>query len=98
MRDTDTVSRLGGDEFTVILSAIEDIGRVERVAQHILHRLSEPFTLGDESVHVSASLGVAMYPDDAANGDDLLKNADQAMYAAKKEGRNRLLLGLLWLS
>ncbi|RJX32351.1 MAG: EAL domain-containing protein [Oxalobacter sp.] len=89
VRDTDTVSRLGGDEFTVILSAVEDIGRVERVTQNILHRLSEPFQLGNEQVHVSASVGVAMFPDDATTADDLLKNADQAMYAAKKEGRNR---------
>ena len=89
VRETDTVARSGGDEFTVILSAIEDIARVERVAQNILHRIAEPFRLGDELVHVSASLGVAMYPDDATSAEDLLKCADQAMYAAKKEGRNR---------
>ncbi len=89
VREYDSVSRLGGDEFTVILSAIEDIGRVERVAQNILHRLSEPYLLGKERVHITTSLGVTLFPDDATNADDLLKNADQAMYAAKKEGRNR---------
>jgi len=89
IREYDSVSRLGGDEFTVILSSVEDIGRVERVAQNILHRISEPYQLGKETVHISTSLGVTMFPDDATNPEDLLKNADQAMYAAKKEGRNR---------
>ena len=89
VRDTDSVARLGGDEFTIILSAVEDIGRIERVAQNILHRLSEPYRLGHETVHITTSLGVTLFPDDATNADDLLKNADQAMYAAKKEGRNR---------
>jgi len=89
VREYDSVSRLGGDEFTVILSSVEDIGRVERVAQNILHRLSEPYQLGKETVHITTSVGVTLFPDDATSADDLLKNADQAMYAAKKEGRNR---------
>lgn len=89
VRDTDAVARLGGDEFTIILSAVEDISRIERVAQNILHRLAEPYQLGKETVYITTSLGVTLFPDDAANADDLLKNADQAMYAAKSEGRNR---------
>ena len=89
VRETDFIARLGSDEFTLILCAIEDIGRIERVAQNVLHRIAEPYQLGQETVHVSASVGVTIFPDDANDAESLLKNADQAMYAAKKEGRNR---------
>jgi diguanylate cyclase (GGDEF)-like protein len=89
VRDTDTVARLGGDEFTVVLTELSDRTHVEDIAQKILDRLAEPFQLGDEVVYVSASLGITLYPNDADDIDTLLKHADQAMYAAKKQGRNR---------
>lgn len=89
VRDTDTVARLGGDEFTVILSEIQDPGCVERIVQDILTRLSEPFLLGEEMAYITTSIGITLYPDDAIEIDALLKNADQAMYAAKQMGRNR---------
>ncbi|TRZ66101.1 MAG: EAL domain-containing protein [Rhodocyclaceae bacterium] len=89
VRETDTVARLGGDEFTVILGELEDPSSVERVAQSILRKLSEPFLLGDEKAYVSVSIGITLYPEDASAVDTLLKNADQAMYAAKSQGRNR---------
>ncbi|MGV7208251.1 EAL domain-containing protein [Oxalobacteraceae bacterium A2-2] len=90
VRKSDTVARLGGDEFTVILAELgEDGGRVERIAQHIIDSLLQPFTLGQEQAFVSASIGITLYPDDAVQVDDLLKHADQAMYAAKGAGRNR---------
>ena len=89
VRESDTVSRLGGDEFTVILSEVEDERNVERVAQSILKILSEPFKLGDEVAYVSASIGITLYPNDATNVEDMLKNADQAMYVAKNQGRNQ---------
>ncbi|WP_394147549.1 EAL domain-containing protein [Shewanella atlantica] len=89
IRESDVVARLGGDEFTVVLSAIEDHKGVERVAENILSRLSEPFNLDNESAYISASIGITLYPDDAATIDGLLKHADQAMYAAKEQGRNR---------
>jgi len=89
VRETDTVARLGGDEFTVILSEIHDASSVERISEHILKRLSEPFQLGDEVAHVSASIGITFYPEDATDVEGLLKNADQAMYAAKQSGRNQ---------
>ncbi|WP_051937899.1 EAL domain-containing protein [Ferriphaselus sp. R-1] len=88
VRESDTVSRLGGDEFTIILDGLEDPGCVERIADAILQKLAEPFTLGDEVSYVSASLGITLYPDDAANQEELLRNADQAMYVAKNAGRN----------
>ncbi|HEU4853186.1 MAG TPA: EAL domain-containing protein [Telluria sp.] len=89
VRESDTVSRLGGDEFTVILTDMDAIARVEAIAQQILDVLQSPFQLGHEFAYVSASIGITLYPDDAQEIDDLLKHADQAMYAAKGAGRNR---------
>ncbi|MCU6500731.1 EAL domain-containing protein [Rugamonas sp. A1-17] len=89
VRKSDTVARLGGDEFTVILSELEGTERVEQIAQHIIDSLRQPFPLGQEQAFVSASIGITLYPDDALDIDDLLKHADQAMYAAKGAGRNR---------
>ncbi len=89
VRESDTVARLGGDEFTVILSEVNDTSNVERVAQCILKILAEPFQLRDEVVYISASIGITLCPDDASNVEDLLKNADQAMYVAKNRGRNQ---------
>lgn len=88
-RDSDTVARLGGDEFTVILTQLLDSKHVEGIAQDIINRMSEPFILGDDVVYVSASIGITLYPEDATDVEQLLKNADQAMYAAKNMGRNR---------
>ena len=89
VRQSDTVARLGGDEFTTIVSELEDVANVESVAQKIIAALSEPFHLGDEVIYLSASLGVTMYPADADNAERLIRNADQAMYAAKNAGRNQ---------
>lgn len=89
VRESDTVARLGGDEFTVILPAIADGGSAERVAQEIIDGLAISFNLSGQTVYVSASIGVAIYPDDAEEAEDLLRYADQAMYAAKNSGRNR---------
>jgi diguanylate cyclase (GGDEF)-like protein/PAS domain S-box-containing protein len=88
IRESDTVARLGGDEFTIILEELDNLDDVERVAQCILHSLAEPFSLADESIYVSASIGLTFYPNDASDIDTLIKNADQAMYAAKNQGRN----------
>jgi len=89
VRESDTVARLGGDEFTVILGELSDSRSVERVVPEILRMLAEPFQLGTEQVYISASIGITFYPDDGVEIDTLLKNADQAMYAAKSLGRNR---------
>ena len=88
VRQSDTVARLGGDEFTIILHELHGNSHIEKVAQKIISRLEEAFQLGDEVVHVSGSIGITLYPIDASDIDTLLKNADQAMYAAKKNGRN----------
>ena len=89
VRATDTVARLGGDEFTVILSGLDESARSDLIAQKILDAMQAPFELGQEQAFVSASIGITVYPDDAEDVDNLLKHADQAMYAAKGAGRNR---------
>lgn len=89
VRESDTVARLGGDEFTIILGELDEIGSVERIAQDILRRLAKPFSLGDELVYMTTSIGITLYPDDSDRVDALIKHADQAMYAAKALGRNR---------
>ncbi len=89
VRDADTVARLGGDEFTVILSEIAAREDVERVAQMIIERIASPFMIKGGTVHISASIGIALYPDDNDSGEGLLNNADAAMYQSKKAGKNR---------
>ncbi|MDX8124565.1 EAL domain-containing protein [Janthinobacterium sp. GMG2] len=88
VRATDTVARLGGDEFTVILAGVGQLGGIERVLQELTAALALPFVLDGDTVQVSASVGVALYPADAESPDTLLRHADQAMYAAKSAGRN----------
>lgn len=91
LRESDTVSRFGGDEFTAVLSRLPGGDPVEGVAEKILNHLSEPFSLSgtQESVFISASIGITLYPSDGDDAEKLLQNADQAMYVAKNAGRNR---------
>jgi diguanylate cyclase (GGDEF)-like protein/PAS domain S-box-containing protein len=89
VRESDTVARMGGDEFTVILTDVSDVSSVERILLTLLEALGAVFTLGSERVFVSASIGITMYPLDATEIEDLFKNADQALYVAKGAGRNR---------
>jgi diguanylate cyclase (GGDEF)-like protein len=88
VRQSDTVARLGGDEFTAILNELDGTSHVERAAQKINETLSKPFCLGNEVVYLSASIGITLYPNDAADAENLIRNADQAMYVVKNEGRN----------
>jgi len=88
VRESDIVSRLGGDEFTLILSEVTDVNRIEKVADAIVRSLGEAYWLGAENTFASASIGIAIYPADAADESELLRNADQAMYLSKSEGRN----------
>lgn len=90
VRETDTVARLGGDEFTVILPEFGERIDLERIVENILKALARPFRLGDKGdSYISGSVGITLYPDDAQDVESLLKHADQAMYVAKAEGRNR---------
>ncbi|WP_026603933.1 bifunctional diguanylate cyclase/phosphodiesterase [Methylomonas sp. 11b] len=88
VRESDTVARLGGDEFTVILSELDCIEVSEPIAKNLLQKLSAPFSLDGELAYVSASIGITFYPNDSTDLSQLQKNADQAMYAAKNQGRN----------
>ena len=88
VRDSDTVARLGGDEFVVVLPALRSVDDAEVVARKILTSLGAPYELSGHPVRTSPSIGIALYPDSASDGDMLLKNADAAMYEAKQGGRN----------
>jgi diguanylate cyclase (GGDEF)-like protein/PAS domain S-box-containing protein len=88
VRQTDTVARYGGDEFTLILTDLHQPEDAARVAEKILEAIAEPVSAGTTTVVVSVSIGIAVYPYDGADLDTLLRNADDAMYRAKKAGRN----------
>lgn len=88
VRSVDTVARQGGDEFIVILSQVKNMHMVNSICEDLLQTLSLPYLLGEETAYITASIGITLYPDDGRNANDLLKSADQAMYAAKQNGRN----------
>ncbi|MFC3834122.1 putative bifunctional diguanylate cyclase/phosphodiesterase [Deinococcus rufus] len=88
VRSADTVARLGGDEFVVLLTHVGHVTDVRAVAQRIVSRLARPIALAGQDVSITASVGVALYPDDAHTPQQLLGNADVAMYAAKQRGKN----------
>jgi diguanylate cyclase (GGDEF)-like protein/PAS domain S-box-containing protein len=88
VREGDTVARLGGDEFTIILEDIRSVQYVAKVAEKIFDILSKAYLLDATEVNVSPSIGISLYPADGRDVDILLRNADAAMYHAKKSGRN----------
>ncbi|MDV7339540.1 EAL domain-containing protein [Terasakiella sp. A23] len=88
VRETDTVSRLGGDEFTIVLPDLKHTIDVEKVARKVLAALAEPFNISGHEIFVSGSVGITVFPDDGAELELLLRNADTAMYRAKEGGRN----------
>jgi len=88
LREIDTVSRLSGDEFTVILGQIDDPLSVQPLCQQLLDELARPYQFDNEKVFLTASIGVTFYPQDSKDIDVLQRNGDQAMYAAKGNGRN----------
>lgn len=88
IRGSDTVARLGGDEFAIIISDISDVEYIDRIAGKVVETLAEPVNLDMKKVFVSASTGIVIYPDDGKTTDDLLKDADHAMYEVKRSGRN----------
>jgi diguanylate cyclase (GGDEF)-like protein/PAS domain S-box-containing protein len=88
VRSSDTVSRFGGDEFAIVQDCVSDPTEVSALAARLLERLNRPYRIDGHDVVVSASIGVAVAPTDASNGDALLKNADIALYRAKADGRS----------
>ncbi|BBN60449.1 EAL domain-containing protein [Hydrogenovibrio marinus] len=89
LRAEDTLARLGGDEFVAVLVDLESPQFCEPVLERMLMSVSEPILIGAHLVKVSASIGVALYPNDLSDADLLIRHADQAMYQAKQEGKNR---------
>lgn len=90
VRQEDTIARLGGDEFAILLANVSGREGAERVARNILDSITESITLKNVELVVTSSLGITLSPDDGIEYDELLKNADMAMYRAKKAGRNNI--------
>jgi predicted signal transduction protein with EAL and GGDEF domain len=88
LREADTIARMGGDEFTVILDNIETVEAAVEAAQRMLEALSQPMDLGGQECLISSSIGISIYPDNGLDAETLVKNADTAMYKAKENGRN----------
>ncbi|CAM4213079.1 EAL domain-containing protein [Vreelandella rituensis] len=88
VRDTDTVCRQGGDEFVILLAEIDKPADAAKVAEKILSTIVEPYYIHSHEVHVSASVGISLYPNDGIDTSELMHHADLAMYHSKKDGRN----------
>jgi diguanylate cyclase (GGDEF)-like protein/PAS domain S-box-containing protein len=88
LRQGDTVARMGGDEFMVLLPEVAGVEGAAEVAQKILESIRESYVLDGHELHVSTSVGIALYPDDGEDAETLMRNADIAMYRAKDQGRN----------
>jgi diguanylate cyclase (GGDEF)-like protein len=89
LREYDVVGRFGGDEFLVMVPQADDIAGIETVAARVLASLTEPIALGEQRFLISVGMGIAVYPIDGEEPEELLKNADMAMYASKEVGKNR---------
>ncbi|HEX5337517.1 MAG TPA: EAL domain-containing protein, partial [Gallionella sp.] len=88
LRDTDTISRQGGDEFIVLLPNLREMGAISGIASHIVDVFNEPFEIENYSINTTFSIGISLYPEDSREFDTLLKNADTALYQAKDSGRD----------
>ena len=89
LRKADVVARIGGDEFAVVLSDVTNDSDVQVACDQLLQLVTEPYDIDQQNYHVTTSIGVAMYPEDGTDVQELLKNADAAMYQAKENGKNR---------
>jgi diguanylate cyclase (GGDEF)-like protein/PAS domain S-box-containing protein len=92
IREADTLARLGGDEFILLLPGLGDVDDAACVAEKVLEALRQPFELDGGELYITTSIGVSLYPDDGADVEELVKNADIAMYRAKDQGRDNFQL------
>ncbi len=92
VRESDSVARIGGDEFVVLLRSVDDAGNAAAVAEKIRHSLGQPYTVAGHRLSISASIGIALFPDHGGDEIALTKHADAAMYQAKKAGHDRVQL------
>jgi diguanylate cyclase (GGDEF)-like protein len=90
VRETDTVARMGGDEFVVVMPDFRSLDDVEQCGRQIIENAAQPITIGGEELSITISVGIAIYPEGGLEAHDLLRNADTAMYAVKDAGRNSL--------
>jgi len=88
VRNSDTVSRQGGDEYVIMLPNLDDLGDIMQVVNKLIETIAHPYQLEEHSVHMTTSVGVSVYPQDGTDSETLIKNADTAMYQAKDAGRN----------
>ena len=88
IRETDTVARIGGDEFVIILSSLPDLAIAERIAGSLIAQISQPIQVDTRRVAVSASIGISLYPQDGTTAEALIRSADHAMYRVKNAGKN----------
>ncbi|MBU0960540.1 MAG: GGDEF domain-containing protein, partial [Proteobacteria bacterium] len=91
VRESDTVSRLGGDEFTILLSRVQNADDATKVASKILDTIGKPFLIQGKQSTLGVSIGICLSSPELTSADKLIKNADTAMYAAKAQGRNRFI-------
>lgn len=89
LKEKDTLSRFGGDEFLILYPHAKTIGEIESFAQEVLREITNPFQMDEREVSTGASMGISIYPQDGQNGEELIKFADLAMYHAKSTGKNR---------
>ena len=92
IRESDTLSRLGGDEFALVMGRLNDIEQAQSVAQLLLQNIAKPFEIDGQEITIGASIGICVFPTQAHDESDLLQFADSAMYAAKRTGKNRVVL------
>ena len=93
LRESDTLARIGGDEFVVLLPQIDDREDAQQVAERIRASIARPFQIGPHTINISASIGICIFPDHGDDEASLMKCADGAMYRAKDMGRDRLIFG-----
>jgi diguanylate cyclase (GGDEF)-like protein len=89
LREYDLIARTGGDEFVILLPEIDNLDVARRVAEKLIAAASEDIEIGERLTHMSASVGIAVFPSDGQDFDTLLRCADTAMYASKQSGKNR---------
>ncbi|MDX9710215.1 MAG: GGDEF domain-containing protein, partial [Trichloromonas sp.] len=88
VREADTVARFGGDEFIILMEDVAETADVEHLAGKVLAGLAQPLTVGDQTLTVTTSIGISIFPRDGSDAETLIKRADDAMFRAKQQGRN----------
>ena len=94
VRETDSVRRLGGDKFAIILNGSSEDFKVKKFCKNIVNKISEPIKVEGSILHVTASVGISRFPDNGVDSEQLTDSADKAMYSSKSKGKNRFTINL----